>query len=266
MFLGDDLFLRTASINVDASVIGVGRSRWKAAKADTKIEAVVQVMCNNRFDVLPIDEAPDLPIYEYFHTKKWNQWDRNSIEKDRINYQDLIPATTGILELIDRFVRDKKLFYFLTYHSRIVGLVSVANLNSREVNFYLFAMVCEFETRLAKLVRQSLTESDIKSELDEISLKAFEQDRKQGFENDIVQYLYLSSLLNIVRTLKLHESLGYTSKKQFEKLNSLVDFRNQVAHPVRSLVTDETSLKKLSERIDKLQDVLFRLRQLQGAI
>ncbi len=264
MFLGDDLFLRTGSIDVDAAVIGVGRSRWQAAGSSTLLNEAAQIMKHHRFDVLPIDESPEKPVYGYFHTKYWGDWSKNSVEESQVTYQDLLPAKTGILELIERFVKQERLFFFLTYHHRIVGLVSVANLNSRQVNFYLFALICEFESRLARLVRLNLSEDALKVKLDSQACENFERDIAQGFENDIVQYLYLSQLINIVRTEDLYESIGYTSRTNFEKLNSLNELRNQVMHPVRSLVTDRASLNKLWQRIERLQDALFRLRQLQG--
>lgn len=264
MFLGDDLFLRTGAIDVDAAVIGVGRSRWKAVDSSTSPDEAAQIMKHHRFDVLPIDESPEKPVYGYFHTKHWGDWSENSVEADQITYRDLLPATIGILELIERLVKQERLFFFLTYHHRIVGLVSVANLNSRQVNFYLFALICEFESRLARLVRLNLSEDTLKAQLDEQARENFERDTAQDFENDIVQYLYLSQLINIVRTKDLYKALGYTGRTNFEKLNSLNDLRNQVMHPVRSLVTDQASLNKLWERIEKLQDALFRLRQLQG--
>lgn len=265
MALGDELFLRTGTVDVDAAVIGVGRTRWHSLPSEeASTEKAIQIMEAKHFDVLPIDGDDDSPIYEYFHTQHWGKWTGETVERSAITFKDVIPAQTSILDLIEKFVGNERLFFFLSYEYRIAGLVSVANLNSRQVKFYLFALLCELETRLGRLIHSDLSEEQVYSKLDEETRNIYKADRDKGFNNDAVQYLYLSSLIDIVRAEDLFKQMGYPSKKQFEKLNTLNELRNQVMHPVRSLVHNKESLKKLWERIEKLQDVLFRLRQLQG--
>jgi len=262
---GDSLFLRTGTIDVDAAVIGVSRARWGHLNSEeASIEKAIPLMEANRFDVLPIDNGSDDPIYEYFHTQHWGKWTNETVVRSQITFRDVLPAQTSVLNLIEKFVMCDRLFFFLTYEHRIVGLVSAANLNSRQVNFYLFALLCELETRLSRLIKHHLDKTLILACLKEKAQEDYQKDCEKGFENDAVQYLYLSSLLTLVHNQNLYKILGYSRKKQFKDMNSLNELRNQVMHPVRSLIHDKSSLSKLWERIEKLQDVLFRLRQVQG--
>jgi hypothetical protein len=267
MAAGDDLFLRPGTVDVDAAVIGIGRARWVALEPeDASTENAIQIMERNRFDVLPIHGGSDKPIYEYFHTQHWGKWNHETVVRNSITFKDVLPAQTPLIALIEKFVKGECLFFFLAYEHRVAGLVSVANLNSRQVKFYLYALVCELETCLSRLISDNkVDEAVLFSKLDEKGQRNYQEDQEKGFENNILQYLCLSSLLDIVRCQSLFEELGYPSKKQFEKLNTLNELRNQIMHPVRSLVHDKDSLGKLWERIEKLQDALFRLRQLQAS-
>ncbi|KAM3095576.1 hypothetical protein ACKFKG_13260 [Phormidesmis sp. 146-35] len=266
MALGDELFLRAGAVDVDAAVIGVGRARWSSLSPEdaASTEKAIQTMRTHCFDVLPIDEGIDKPIYDYFHTQDWGKWTDETVVRSQVNFKDVLPAQTSVLDLIKEFVNNDRLFFFLSHEHRIVGLVSVANLNSRQVKFYLFALLCELETRLGKLIRINLDETKILAKLDESAKQDYQNDQDRGFDNDPIQYLYLSSLIDLARTERLFEQIGYPSKKQFEKLNTLNELRHQIMHPVRSLVHNKESLDKLWDRMEKLQDVLFRLRQLQG--
>jgi hypothetical protein len=58
----------------------------------------------------------------------------------------------------------------------------------------------------------------------------------------------------------LYNDVGY-SKKRFETmLGSLVSLRNRVAHPTRTLVNAGQPVKRLWNRIDRAEELIFQLR------
>ncbi len=94
--------------------------------------------------------------------------------------------------------------------SKIAGLVSLVNLNSREVRVYLYSLICEFETRLIRLLKQSqLSEEVILLEMKEFAQKNYQKDREVGYDNEITEYLYLRDLLEIIWKNDLYKIMGY---------------------------------------------------------
>lgn len=264
--IDDLIFLRTVSVEVDAAIIGIGRSRWVSIPPQqASVENAIILMAKGRFDVLPIDPGDSDPIYDYFSTTYSHRWTSDTVHRCSLTHRDVLSAKTPVIDLIEKLVLRKRSFFFLSYNNKVAGLVSLVNLNSREVRVYLYSLICEFETRLIRLLKQTeIGAENIFLEMKETAKANYLKDQESGYDNDITEYLYLSDLLDIIRKNELHKTMGYDSSNHFKKLNSLNELRNQVMHPQRSLVNTEASLTQLWDRIDRLQDALFRLRQLQS--
>ena len=63
----NNLFLKAGSVDVDAAVLGIGRERWVSAKLEENEVDVLNRMKDNRFDILPIENNKDAPIYSYYY-------------------------------------------------------------------------------------------------------------------------------------------------------------------------------------------------------
>jgi hypothetical protein len=64
-------FLKAGSVDVDAAVLGIGRERWISAKLEENEVDVFKRMRHNRFDILPIEDSKDTPIYSYYYWVFW---------------------------------------------------------------------------------------------------------------------------------------------------------------------------------------------------
>jgi hypothetical protein len=146
----------------------------------------------------------------------------------------------------------------------------VANLNCRQVRVYLFSLLSELEVKLGNLVSDNCTEpellqmtfgADKHAKYDAVR-ERYSSDKAKGVEVPFVQYLYLTDMVNAIRKKKLFSLLGYQSAGKFgDALGSVVSLlRDAVAHPIRSLIADPESCKKLWEQIDQIEEVLFHLR------
>lgn len=123
----DIFYLDEARIKLTAASVGIGRSRWTSIKkGDILGDNYKAIMQENRFDILPIISADDT-VKEYFKTTEPNCYD--NIQNQKINYKDVLPLDKSIRDIIKGFVFEKRAFYFLTYHSRITGLITLGNLN-----------------------------------------------------------------------------------------------------------------------------------------
>jgi len=296
-----DPFLRVGSVDVDAAVLGIGRMRWKSAEPDWDADKALMFMQEHGYDVLPIEKSKDDPILNYFVLSNASE---KRAEKKEILYEDLISAKTPAIDLIEKFACKDRKFFFLTYENQIGGLITSSDLNTHQMKLAIFALVAELETRLGRFVskyisneeienflRKKVTERYIDGELSGINrdvveflqsknisdveieiffskkekpIAIYEKDKLKGVERDIIEYVYLRDLISFVAEKELFKKLGYISKTNFKNLNTLNDLRNDVAHPVNSLVTEDKPVSKLWERIGIMQDALFRLRQHQG--
>jgi hypothetical protein len=256
-------FLRENIVEVDAAVVGISSARWTSIpESEATPGNAAPIMKANRFDVLPI--VAGSVVKEYFYADEWNIY--TSISRKAITHRDVIPFDTRLRDVIRGFVLDSRHFYFLNNNRRIVGLITVANLNCRAVKVYLFSLLAELEIQMGRFVLKHLPESDLLQMTFGASAKAkhegvrkqYEADKANGLEVPFVEYLYLSDLINIVAAKKLFSHLGFSSRKRFEdRFNPLNNLRDAIAHPSRSLITDEISCKRLWERIDSIEEALF---------
>ena len=257
-------YLDEGHIKITAASVGISSRRWKASKANgSKYKSLMKV---NRFDILPII-SNDGKTYEFYKTNKPNNYD--NISKHPITYKDVIPLDTSIRDIIKGFATDERTFYFLTYHSRITGLITLGNLNCRQVQVYIFGLICELERILSEFIEVVLT----KGQLEDFIIKKSESNKKLqevwehykelikvDLENKLIEHLYLSDFFNIINHFKHNIILNY-SNTQWDDLSGVNDLRHLVAHPTRSLLDKDNDIKRLWKRIGKIEDLTFRLNQ-----
>jgi hypothetical protein len=262
----DTRFLRESVVDIDAAVVGISSARWTSIPlAEATSDRAAQIMSANRFDTLPI-ESPG-GVKEYFQTQVWN--DYSSVVRRTVIHRDVISFTAPLRNVIQGFALESRNFYFLGSERRIVGLISIANLNCRQVKVYLFSLLSELEIQLGNLVSRHCSEP----ELLEMTFgtnenpkyadvkERYKSDKAKGVDVPFVEYLYLSDLFKVIRKRSLFDQLGYQSGGKFDDaFGPLVSLRDAVAHPTRSLITDPKSCKKLWEQIDQVEGVLFHLR------
>lgn len=213
-------------------------------------------MRKQRFDILPIVSGTE--VKKYFRTDKQN--DYSSISEKSINHQDVIPFHTHIRDVIKGLASESRNFYFLHNERRIVGLISDVNLNCRQVKVYLFSLLSELEIRLGHFITEHILEDElVKLTFGKDVKEHYEEDKMKGKDVPFVEYLYLSNLINIIVKQKLCAQLGYSQTAFGEELGSLNNLRNDVAHPVHSIITERDTVKKLWERIDRVEKALFVL-------
>lgn len=245
---------------------GVRRERWESIDASNASEDVaLEKMTRRRFDVLPI--VTGSTVEAYWQTEKWN--DFSSITRKPITDADLISHDTHIRDLIRLLSESSRLFYFLSHDRDIVGLVSVVNLNRRPVKVWLFSLLSEIETRLAQFISSHINDDTLygttlgcttERKYAQVKLRLWE-DQDSGLDLPLVEYLYFSDLVNAALDKQLYTTLGYTRKYFERSFGSMVHMRDQVAHPVRSIIRDAHAVGKLWRRIQRIEEALARLRE-----
>lgn len=264
----DYYFLDEGHVKITAATVGISRKRWiHANEEDVNTGSYKEVMQSNRFDHLPIVINED-NISEYFKTTIPN--DFSKIEKYEIKYDDVIPLDTDIRTIIYNFAMTKRSFYFLGYNNSISGLITLGNLNCKQVQIYIFSLICELERGLSDFLNKQLSQIQIKEwliKMEEVNgskhktiLDSYEKLTRIDLENTLTEHFYLIDFFDIIRDFNLFEKLNFTLE-QWNDQRQLNKLRVKIAHPTKSLLDKENNVQKLKKNLDKIQDVSFRLNK-----
>lgn len=264
----DYYFLNEGQVNITAATVGISKNRWcKVNENEIITEEYINVMKVNNFDHLPIISKNE-NVYEYFKTSISN--DFSDIKRLQIKHDDVIPLDTNIKEVIEKFATTGRSFYFLSYYKNISGLITIGNLNCKQVQIYIFSLICDVERALSDFVNSELSDEDIEGWIkfkteQEIPnqkfidiLKYYSELKNNDLENKLTEHLFLVDFFAIINKFDLNEKLNY-SKAELAELSSINELRKRIAHPTRSLLDDNNDIYKLKERLDKVNDLNFRL-------
>ena len=156
----DIYFQDEGQVKVSAASVGISKLRWTSVKEEEiKSEKHLELMSINRFDHLPI-EPPVGRITEFFKTKEPNTFD--NIERHKIKFDDVIPLNTNIRDVIEKFANNNRTFFFLNYQKHISGLITIGNLNCKQVQIYIFSLICELERELGDFLNSNFKNQEIK--------------------------------------------------------------------------------------------------------
>jgi hypothetical protein len=260
-------YLDEGHIKITAASVGISARRWTSIKEDEIVgDNYKSTMREKHFDVLPIVSS-DKMTSEYFKTDTPNKYD--NISRHKISYKDVLPLETSIREVIKGFSNDNRTFYFLTYHNKITGLITLGNINCREVQVYIFAMICELEILLSEFVDKSVSADDLK---EYIELKSATNNKLKkvwehyqelvsaDLENNLIEHLYFIDFFNIIKHFNLFNNLDF-SKTNWEEITGINELRHLVCHPTRSILDKTNDVKKLLSRIERIEDLIFRINQ-----
>jgi hypothetical protein len=265
----EDIFYQDeGQFKITAASVGVSKLRWKSIKHNEIISNLhIELMEKNRFDHLPVEEV-DGSVIKFFKTAVPNKYDK--IDELKININDIIALDTNIRDVIEKFATQNRTFFFLRYQKTISGLITLGNLNCKQVQIYIFSLVCELERELGDFLNHFLSEKDITEWLNR-KIKANIQNEKyknillsyanlidSDLENNLTEHLFFVDLFKIINDTNLYLQLDY-SKFEWEKMKSVNELRKRIAHPTRSLIDADNTIFKLHERISKIEDLTFRL-------
>jgi hypothetical protein len=136
------------------------------------------------------------------------------------------------------------------------SLVTISDLNRRPVRALIYPALAQLEELMANFIDDALPDhwdwlgclaEDAQARL----VGRWEVEKRSSVDTDVMAGCTLSEMLKIVKqSVTLWRQLGVTSPNNFDKqFGSIPDLRNQVMHPVRPLVRDQTDVGKLHRRL-----------------
>lgn len=278
--LEDLQYLENTNPLVTAASVGISRRRWIATtREEIKSGEAIKTMAENHFDVLPIVDHFDGNeiIRSYYKTVEKGKYDK--AETHEIKGIDLLRQERNIRTVIRRMAEEEREFYFLIHNHVITGMISTANLNSRQVQAFIFHLIIELETALAEFLNMKVDHEEVvgwikgrsktvdgtKNKCTQI-LSEYESNLNAGYETNISEHFYLVDLMKAIMVLHKTdldtEKLNITrvSGKKFKSMTKeLNELRNLAGHPVKSLIDHKNTLKDLNSRLDLLDETLFEL-------
>jgi hypothetical protein len=148
----------------------------------------------------------------------------------------------------------------------IYGLITISDLNRREVRKAAYELVLDLEDALARLVKGRFREPwDWINHVDEWAqmriLGQWELTKRRGMEINPVEAAMLKELLAVIRDSSvLRKALEFPTGKEFTAISrKVVEFRNLVMHPTRPLVLGPTDVIRANEAIVFMEDTVKRL-------
>lgn len=136
------------------------------------------------------------------------------------------------------------------------GIVTVADLNKRRVKEMLYPAVATFEHTLADLVTQHYPDSDVPDDdVNEDAFDRWDRAKDRDMETHIVEHMSLGDIVTVVRnTDTLRTTCGFDSKNQYDDaIGGLVDLRNKVMHPRRTLIPEPAHVAKTIDRLGRIK-------------
>lgn len=137
---------------------------------------------------------------------------------------------------------------------RLVGLLTISDLNKHAIRGTLYRLISEAEAAVAALVRHTFDDPwdwiKLLNEDYQVRVLGFwELARRRDVDIGPVAAVTLSNLVTIIgKSSVLRSRLGYKSRKRFEKSTGKIpDLRNRIMHPVRPLILNKEDIEQLRE-------------------
>lgn len=139
------------------------------------------------------------------------------------------------------------------------SIITLADVNKRRVRELLYRVLSEFEVVLSRLVEAEFPDST--SLFQDANAEAIGRWQKSKIDDLVVhisEYMYLTTLMKVVgKSESLRQRFGYESRNQFDKdLGGLIELRNQVMHPTKTLVHNSEDLSKTVKRLNRAIEAL----------
>lgn len=184
----------------------------------------------------------------------------------RVVRSNRIPSGLCLDVVFKRLVDEP--FLFVMENRCLKGIITRADINKRAFRTLLFMILSELESWLVNLIHYRISCETNLHLLSEDRAKEvlynFWMAKAGNMEIALEQYLSFSDIVNII--MKSNDNscwqlMGYGSKKQVERLGSLIELRNKVAHSTRNLTEREDSILDIFQEYTKIWELLENLEE-----
>lgn len=182
--------------------------------------------------------------------------------------ENKVPDDLPVIELLKNDELLDKLrssLLFVTSGDRVVGIITYADLNKKEIRILFYHLIVEFESTLAHIIQSKYPDPEefIKTFSESFPTEPLGEWYKAKLNNlnlHPVEYLSFSQIINLIRKDKeLLKEVGLTKKTIKDKVSKIIELRNKVMHSNRSLIVEGGDLREILEGYDFIMLLLEKL-------
>ena len=271
-----EVFKKIAGM-IDASTIMTPRFEFEYCKPKDLLEERLRVMEDREFDVIPMLQGKDLEtgrITDYLDQETMKQkigegyrYCKNASRE--IGEEDLVKEDLRVEDVMSKFAyrtdKPKVPFFVVSSDQKIVGLITLADLDKMAIKMYLFALISELELSLLKIISKRY------KELKEICTCKYCLNRRQAREGrkksqkplskdslEEYYYLYTKELMHVIIKSDIRGQIQKRAKRvlTLSDCDDIAKLRNTVAHP-KPLVSGKFPINRLIKVRKLIKDLIF---------
>jgi len=222
---------------------------------------ILGVMDTKNYDIMPVKE--DDRFIGYIERSLLEKMKQIGLAMQVIKFDIIVSSNTSIDKVINLFQKSR--FFFVNRANDLVGLVTYADLDKIPVRIWLFILISKFEILLLQLIKKFYKKSLWLNELTPLRRRKItdllNEKRKHDIDVSLEDCLNLGDLIELLeRDGGLRSFVGYETRNSCsQEMSGLDHLRNNVVHPSNSLVNSYDGVKKLNERIGRLQQAMKRV-------
>lgn len=239
--------------------------------ASEACSSVVTGLADRDFDNAPVKDSGGR-IIGHVNKREAEGLDSRPVEScyQPLDATRVVSAEAPISELLGRL--EAVDFIFVVGVSGIAGLVTPSDMNKQAGRTYFYLLLVELELALAECVRRrEFNLNEVVSYLDQNNADRLQSNLRSQSQDDVaadvVAAMYFSDLLMLVENARIISGLNERFVDGGPVRREVKDFRNQVMHPNKTMVTDRKSSIARLNRLDAcLRQLLSEAEAAGGAM
>lgn len=253
---------------ISVALAGIHKEDWTSSRSGESFKDSVHKMSVNRFDILPIVED-DGNIHHCYRTKIWGNYSDSNIEICDIISEDRLYYLTHIHDAITKFANTKRKYFFLDNQHKIIGLITIGNLNCKHVYLYLYNLIIQLEHAMGDFIYKNgivdkelvtLFEKRVGSVNAMDAVSRYKRDDQKGLDYKFIEYVYLMDLCFIFQKYSLGDKIGLEKQDLKSVIGRANELRKVVAHPSKSIIRNEKSIMELHSAVNGIDFLIEKLK------
>ena len=249
---------------------------WESVKKvspGASVSDAKELMARHDFDQLGVEEGGCSGLIRHNSIEKGHHGDSISSNVEWAEDQTALDTTAPLMKGLE--VLCDKPSCLVRENRSTVGLVHRSDFNKQAVRSQFYLWLAALEMGLAEFILRELPDHDdwitLLRDSRQVSVAGnlYLAQRKNA-RMAATEYVELADLVCIVTNSDrvgkgLWKNLGYDSKNPWrDHSGSLVDLRHSIMHPVRTVISDSASAKRLIECDTLLKLLVHRVLKLLG--
>lgn len=172
--------------------------------------------------------------------------------------KDLLISGDTSVGVLAQFLADEPFLFLLTGRS-ITGFVTAADMTRPEPRTYFYLLLADLEVVLADFTRLRFPDQAE-------ALRLLTDERREKAEGVLIHLRREDAVVDAVAALQLADLLkiagpdlrraGALNNRTWRSLSNVIDFRNDVMHPVRDYINESPSgMQKLAQQASRVQQL-----------